>query len=190
MKDEAFINELLQKGSKAKEKVSIEFSGMSLNQLNWQASSTSWSIAQCLDHLIRSHSIYFTDLQKISRGEYKMNFWNKYSPFTKLCGRLLKERMQEEVKKKMKAPGKIQPSSNFDPGIIEQYHKNLDIFLQFILNCNNIDIDKTILTSPTIPIVTYSLRDAFYFLLTHEHRHINQAVNVKTNKEFPKSITF
>jgi hypothetical protein len=47
------------------------------------------------------------------------------------------------------------------------------------------DIDKTIITSPILSIVTYSLRDAFQFLVTHERRHINQAVRVKGNENFP-----
>ncbi len=115
-----------------------------------------------------------------------MSSWEKYSPFTRLCGRLLINQLQEQVKTKRKAPKKIQPTSgkaNLD--IIEVYQKSLDRFLALISNCGNIDLDKTIIISPTISIVTYSLRDAFQFLLQHEHRHINQAIRVKQNENFP-----
>ncbi|MGQ0737876.1 MAG: DinB family protein [Bacteroidota bacterium] len=71
MKDEAFINQLLQKGREAKEKISLNFSVISLEQLNWQPASTSWSIAQCLGHLIVSHSVYFNDLEKITKRKYR-----------------------------------------------------------------------------------------------------------------------
>jgi uncharacterized damage-inducible protein DinB len=185
MKDEIFIKEILEKGREAKEKVSAEFSGITWQQLNWQPATTSWSIGQCLDHLIVSRSVYFMDFKKITERNFKMSFWEKHNPFTRLCGRLMKDRMQEQLKRKMKAPKKIQPASNASPGIIEQYHKNLDEFLNYISNCRNIDIDKTIITSPILSIVTYSLRDAFQFLITHEHRHINQAIRVKSDKNFP-----
>lgn len=185
MKDEDFINQLLQKGREAKEKVSSEFSNISAGQLNWQSSPVSWSIAQCLDHLIVSHLIYFSRLKKITEGNFKMNFWEKYSPFTKIGGSIMKNQIQEQVKRKLKAPKKIQPASKADLGIIEQYHRSIDQFLAYISKCRNIDIDKTIITSPLVSMITYSLRDALQFLVTHEHRHINQAIRVKRNVDFP-----
>jgi uncharacterized damage-inducible protein DinB len=188
MIDEAFIDQILKKGKEAKNKANSAFSDITLEQLNWQPSNVSWSIAQCLDHLIVSHSIYFPDLEKITKGIFRMSFWQKYSPFTRLCGSLMKDRMKEQVKKKMIAPKKIQPKTNATLEIIEQYHKSLDIFLVYISNCRNTDIDKTIIGSPIFSIVTYSLKDAFEFLITHEHRHINQAIRVKENEKFGKNI--
>jgi uncharacterized damage-inducible protein DinB len=186
MKDEIFIKEILEKGREAREKVNAEFSGITQQQLNWQPSPQSWSIAQCLGHLIVSHSVYFTDLKKITEGNFKMNFWERYSPFTALWGRIMKHRLQEKVKRKMKAPKKIQPAGKTSLTIIEEYRQSLGEFFGYISGCRNIDIDKTIITSPILSIVTYSLRDAFQFLITHEHRHINQAIRVKTSENFPE----
>lgn len=186
MVDNDFINSILKKGIEAKEKAKHEFSNTSLEQLNWKPSAESWSIAQCLEHLIIADSSYFSDLKKITEGTYKMSFWEKFSPFTAACGRIMKSQLQEQVKRKMITPQKIRPSvSELEPDIIDRYYKNLDEFLDYISKCLNIDIDKTILTSPTLQIVTYSLRDAFYFLIRHEHRHLNQAIRVKNNKAFP-----
>lgn len=187
MKDEVLINKILQKGKEAKDKVKAEFSGISLEQLNWKPSPGAWSIAQCLDHLVVSHNTYFPDLKKITEGSYKMNFWERYSPFSGAWGRILKDQLQEQVRRKMRAPKIIQPSSSkMNIELLEDYYKNLDIFLDYISNCRNIDIDKIIINSPTIPIVTYTLRDAFQFLIQHEHRHINQAIRVKSDENFPK----
>jgi len=185
--DEAFIRSVLQKGRDAKEKVNSEFSVISLQQLNWKPSPGSWSIGQCLDHLVVSDSSYFSILKKIAEGTYKMNFWERNSPFSGICGRMLKDQLQEQVKRKMRAPKKFEPSkSEMKIDLIERYHQNLDSFLELISNCQNIDIDKTIITSPAIRIVTYSIRDALYFLTQHEHRHINQAIRVKSNENFPR----
>lgn len=164
MKDEAFVISVLDKGKAAKEKARLAFSNISPEQLNWKPSTESWSIAQCLDHLIIADRSYFADLEKITQGSYKMSAWKKYSPFSGLCGRLMKTRMQEQPKKKMIAPQKIRPrSSNMKFELIELYHKNLDNFLEHISNCKNVDLDKTIITSPIIQIVTYSLRDTLFF---------------------------
>ena len=186
MKDEAFIKKILQKGKEAKDKVKSEFSNISLEQLNWKPSHEAWSIAQCLDHLVVSHNSYFPDLKKITSGTYKMSFWERYSPFSGAWGGILKDQLQEQVRRKMRAPKIIQPSSSkMNIELLENYHKNLDIFLEYISNCRDIDIDKIIINSPTISMVTYSLRDAFQFLIQHEHRHINQAIRVKSDENFP-----
>ena len=187
MKDDAFINKILQKGKEAKDKVKSAFSNISLEQLNWKPTPKSWSIAQCLDHLIISHNSYFPDLKKITEWTYKMNFWERYSPFSGVFGRMLKDQLKEQVRRKMKAPKIIQPSvSKMNIEVFERYYNSLDVFLEYISNCRNIDIDKIIINSPTISIVTYSLRDAFQFLIQHEHRHINQAIRVKSGENFPK----
>ena len=186
MKDELFINTILQKGSEAREKVKTEFTGISPEQLNWKPSPNAWSIGQCLEHLLISDSTYFMDLEKITRGNYQKSFWERYSPLTSTWGRFMKQRLQEQVGTKMKAPKKIQPSqSNINMSIMDRYHKNLDQFLGYISKCGDIDIDKTILTSPIASIVTYSLRDGLQFLIQHEHRHINQATRVKQHNGFP-----
>jgi len=184
--DENFILSILQRGDEAKTKVAHQFTGLSFFQLNWKPHAGKWSIAQCLEHLIIADSCYFKDLEQITSGKYRMSFWEKHSPLTRIWGSLMKDQLQENVKRKMKAPGVIRPSaSELSADIIERYHKNLETFLQYISNCRRVDLDNTIINSPTIHLVTYSLRDAFYFLINHEHRHINQAFRVKMDNAFP-----
>lgn len=187
MIDEVFIKAILQKGKETKEKARLGSSDISVEQLNWKPSSQSWGIAQCLEHLVISDSSYFPDLKKITEGTYKMNFWEKHSPFTRFWGRIFKDQLQEQVKKKLKAPKKIRPAtSEIKIEIVNRYQKNLDTFLEYISNCQNVDLDKTVITSPIIQIVTYSLRDALLFLIQHEHRHINQAIRLKINEDFSR----
>ena len=187
MTDELFIKSVLEKGEEAKKKVQFEFTGISLQQLNWKPSPESWSIGQCLNHLVVSDGSYFSDLKKIINGSYRMNFWAKYSPFSNVFGRLMKGQLKEQVRIKMKAPKKFHPSaSELDMGILDRYYKSLEDFSILISKCRDIDIDKTIIISPVASLVTYSLRDALQFLMQHEHRHINQAIRVKMNERFPK----
>ena len=162
MMDEAFIETVLQRGKEAKEKVQSEFSSISLQQLNWKPTPESWSIAQCLEHLVISHSTYFPALKKITDGIYRMSVWERFSPFSRLFGRVLKDQLGEQPKKKLIAPKIIRPSTSDKGGeIIEHYYQSLDRFLQYISECRNIDVDKTIITSPAVQIVTYSLRVRF-----------------------------
>lgn len=186
MKDVMFIKEILQKGKEAKDKVIAEFSNLTVEQLNWKPAPASWSIGQCLDHLVIADSCYFPALQKITEGKYKMTSWERWSPFSGICGRILVNKLQEQVKKKMKAPGIFVPSaSNSDIGILERFHEHLDHLMDYIVACDKTDLDQIKITSPPIKFVTYSLRNAIKLLVQHEHRHINQAIRVKGSEGFP-----
>ncbi len=188
MVDKSFIESILQKGREAKEKATIEFSKLSLTQLNWKPSPTSWSVAQCLQHLVISDNTYFSQLERIASGNSSMNFWEKYSPFTRLLGSMMRSQLKEEVRIKLKAPKKIQPTVSELPGnILEQYDRNLDRFLELISRCSSADVDQTVITSPITKVITYNLRDALQFLLQHEYRHLNQGIRLKNNENFPKN---
>lgn len=141
MIDADFIKTIFQKGKEAKEKVQSELSNISLQQLNWKPSPESWSIAQCLEHLVISHTVYFPALQKVIDGVYEMSFWERYSPFSGIFGRMLKNQLQEQPKKKLRAPKIIRPSrSDMKEEVVERYYRSLDRFLQYIFQCANVDM--------------------------------------------------
>ena len=186
MKDESFIQSILLGGKEAAQKVNSHFSLISEAQLNWKPSLKSWSIGECLQHLMLSHLSYFPVLKEIAEGSFKMGFWERSSPLTNFWGKTMKNQVQEQVKRKMIAPRMIQPTkSEFHIVLLDRYQENLEEFLTLISQCKEVDLDKTIIASPMLAIVTYNLRDAFQFLLQHEHRHINQAIRVKESESFP-----
>lgn len=186
MNDAEFIERMVLKGKEAGEKVKNEFSFLSSEQLNWKPSPEKWSIGQCLDHLLVSDMQYFPVLQKIAEKKYKMTFWEKWSPFSILFGRMLAQQLQENVSAKLKTPKIFRPGeSNIDAGIFERFQKHLDTLLEYISTCRDLDTDKLHITSPVSNFITYSLRNAIKILIQHEHRHINQAAKVKADKNFP-----
>ena len=187
MKDIGFIEGMLIKGEEAGDKVKAEFSNITLQELNWKPVPESWSIGQCLDHLITADCLYFPALKKITNNAYQMTAWQKWSPFSGLLGKILADQLQEKPKGKLKAPGVFVPSfSQIDTGILDRFQKHLDTLLEYIGALKEIDIDKTRITSPAAKFVTYNLRNTIKILVPLLHRHINQAIRVKQKQEFPK----
>src|SRR5262245_36737017 len=124
MMDERFIQQMIEKGRNAGERVRNEFPSLSSRQLNWRPAPESWSIAQCLDLLVVSDSLYFPALKKIAEGNYQMNTWQKINPFRSLFGKMLVEQLQEKVKKKVKSPRIFIPTSSvIDAGIMDRFQK-------------------------------------------------------------------
>lgn len=187
MVDATFIEERIVRGKQAIRKVEYSLANLTLVQLNWKPSVEIWSIAECLQHLIIAQNAYFKDMSEISNGTYRMSMWEKYSPFSGVCGSVLKKLMQEHGKRKIATNQALMPSiSYYHLMLLDQYTDCLTQFMNLVKGCKQVDIDKTIINSPTIPWITYSLRDALYFIFEHEHRHINQAVLVTKNPNFPQ----
>jgi DinB superfamily len=187
MKDAAFIEQMFQRGKEAHDRIQSEFSDVTLTQLNWKSNPESWSIGQCLDHLIVADCLYFSAFEKIAENKYKMTRWQRWSPLSNIFGTILVSQMQENVKRRVKTARVFFPSaSDIDPAIFDRFHKHLDSLLDYIVAFKDVDLDKTYIASPVSNFITYSLRDAVTLLVHHEHRHINQGIRVKSRQEFPK----
>lgn len=164
------------------------FGSLSATQLNCKPSPKSWSVAQCFDHLITTHSLYFPEFKRLASGDVTMSFWEKASPLSGFFGRFLIKGLDPKNLKPMKTTARAFPSASEIGGdIIERFsdhQKQVIVHLQKLPT--DIDPAKTIITSPLLGIVTYSLDDCFTVLVVHCQRHFNQAKRVIENEGFPK----
>lgn len=167
-------------------KVADQFSGYSEDQLNWKASADSWSVAQCFDHLIKTHSLYFPVFQSLTAGDINPSLWERISPLSGLFGAWLIKALDPENPKKTKTSKKVEPSaSNLGGHIIKQYCEHQDQLIEHLENIpSDINPEKTIITSPLLGFVTYSLDDCYTILVSHGERHFRQAKRVTERDEF------
>jgi hypothetical protein len=163
------------------------FGSLSAAQLNWKPDDQGWSVAQCLDHLITLHSQYLLVFDRLASGEARPTFWEKASPLSGYFGRFLIKSLDPANLKKMKAPGKAQPSeSEISGDIVERFCDHQNQIVEYLQNIpDDVDPVKTIITSPLLGIVTYSLDDCYTILVVHCQRHIGQAQRVTENEKFP-----
>ena len=69
--------------------VQDSFGALSAEQLNWKPAPESWSVGQCLDHLIKSNEEFFPELEGIASGTRKNTFWQNWSPLSGIAGAFL-----------------------------------------------------------------------------------------------------
>ena len=177
-------NELKQSADDAK----ATFGSLFAEQLNWKPAPKSWSIAQCFDHLITTHSLYFPLFEKLAKGGAKQTFWERYSPLSGFFGRFLIKSLRPENVKPMKTTSKALPSSSEIGGdIIDRYVEHQNQMIEAIRKLpEDIDPKETIVTSPLMGLVTYTLDDCYEILAVHGPRHFNQAKRVMENEGFPR----
>ena len=46
-------------------------------QLNWKPNPTSWSVGQCVDHIVTTNRLYFNIFDALLNGTKSSNFWEK-----------------------------------------------------------------------------------------------------------------
>jgi hypothetical protein len=162
------------------------FGGLSSEQLNWKPAPKSWSVAQCIDHLIVTHSQMFPILDRIAAGGARATFWEKYSPLTGFFGRFLIKGLDPANTKPMKTTSKAEPSASEIPGdIVGKYAEHQQEMIEHVRKLpRDIDPAKTIVTSPLLGFVTYSLDDWYTILTHHGRRHFNQAKRVAHTADF------
>lgn len=165
-----------------------QFDDLSPEQLNWKPDAHSWSIGQCFDHLITTHSLYFPILEKLSAGGAKPSFWERVSPFSGFFGTFLIRSLRPENPRKLKTSSKAEPSaSEIDARIVERFCVHQAELIDHIQHLpGRIDPGSTIITSPLLRFVTYSLEDSFTMFVVHGQRHLEQARRVMKTEGFPR----
>ncbi len=157
-----------------------EFSALDFEQLNFKPNKVSWSIGQCIDHIIVTNELYFKIIEQINQGVYR-TFWLGRVPFIpKLLGRIILKSVQPEtINKKQKTFPVFEPSqSEISADILSRFNMmqlQLKAYLSEISPSNY----TRVISSPVASYVVYSLKDAIEIILAHEERHFLQAQAVK-----------
>jgi len=162
------------------------FGDMTSDQLNWKPAGKSWSVAQCLDHIIKTNHEFDSELEKLATGTRVNSFWEQNSPFSGWAGRWLINVVLTDSKKAKAPTNRIVPPSDIDADIISRFVSEVDEVKRKVAACEGSDADKTVVTSPFLPIMTYKLSDALTVLVEHTKRHIRQAKRVVEAEGFPR----
>ncbi|MGB7069358.1 MAG: DinB family protein [Pyrinomonadaceae bacterium] len=161
------------------------FGSFSAEQMNWKPLEKSWSVGQCLDHIILTNEQFYPEFAKLATGSRQNSFWETWSPFSGWAGRFLINAVSIDSKK-AKAPSKdIVPPSEIEPDIVERFAEHINELNLKVEACAAADRQRTIVTSPFLAVFTYRLDDAYTVLVKHTKRHVRQAKRVTEADGFP-----
>jgi len=165
------------------------FGHLNPEQLNWKPAADSWSVAQCLDHLISANRGFHPVFDRILKGEHRKAFLHRMPLLPALLGRMLIKVVSPDSPRKFKAPGSSKPSSSsIDPQIVDRFIIHQRETLATMRSLEGRDLSRIIITSPFASVVVYSLLDAFRFMVAHERRHFAQAQRVMETGGFPHAL--
>jgi len=164
---------------------------LSGNQKSWRKDSESWNLNEIFAHLNEYASYYHpTFLRRISKTRYnepKELFVS--SPLGRSAWKSMKLGNARNVKRKFKSQRNYNPLLN--PELvkgddIETFLKDQEEMLGIIDKAATVNLRKVKVPISISKIVRLRLGDALLFVVYHNERHIQQALSLISNKNFPQ----
>lgn len=183
-----FLKDIFAQLDIVSEQVKQNFIDLDESQLNWKPNEKSWSIGQCLDHLIVTNNQYSKIFKDFSSGQKKVNIFERMGLLSGVWASFLKKATLPNPTQKTKTFEVFEPSKSEIPSDIARVFLNEnERFKDLIRNLDKLNLEKTMMSSPVSNMIVYSLKDALIILANHEERHFNQAMNVMNQPAFPKN---
>lgn len=151
-------------------------------QLGWRPPDGGWSIAQVLEHLIISDSLYYPQLRAlVQTGKRGSSEWKPT-----ITGGFITRSLMPTSTRRTPAPQIFRPAEP-RANVVEEYIKVREELLQLMESAKGIDLRRNKVTSPVSKLIRINLGDAFLILVVHTQRHLQQIARVRAHPDFPKA---
>ena len=159
--------------------IQTAFGRLSSEQVNWKPNPDTWSVAQCLQHLIVINTAYFPLLEAVARGEHRPSLWTRVPLLPRVFGRMVLKAVRPEGRHRFKTSPRFEPSASRIDEVVARFEAHQQDLVAHMRMTEHLDLRKVIITSPVASGVTYSLLDAYRIVVAHERRHLAQARRVR-----------
>ncbi len=168
------------------------FSDLTDQQKRWKTDANSWSVVEVFAHLNAYanyyHPVFTLRIENSRFREPKDIFIS--SPLGKSAWKSMKLGNAKNVKRRMKSPKSFNPTiettlTNGEP--IEAFEKDQLYLLNILTNAEEVNLRKVKVPISISQIIRLRLGDALQFVIYHNERHLQQALNIIEHKSFPKN---
>lgn len=181
-----YLEDLLYEVGLISKKVQADFGRLNAQQLNWKPAPDQWSIAQCLDHLVKSNEEYFPMLEEVAKGTRKSTFMERLPGLPGFFAKMMLKALDPGNRKKLKSPASFTPSASQLPAsVVADFVRHQQQLVRLVQATNQVDHARTVVSSPVSGLITFRLQDVVRILVVHEERHFMQAKRVLRAKGFP-----
>jgi len=180
MQSEILLNRLSKNVVEIQDKARNEFQKLSTEQLNWKENSETWSIAECLEHLNIYAKYYLHTIEKQINNAPKDSAFADLEVKSTWFGRYSINTISPSNTKKIKTMKHLNPSnSRVESGVLKRFLDHQDKLQKLLEIAKTVNLNKLKIPVEFFKLLKINLGDCFQFLIAHEQRHLNQALNVK-----------
>ena len=191
MTSSELIQELRKITQQNLDNLKSRFNQLNDEQLKWRPMESSWNITEIFAHLNQYANYYHkTFKSKIAKTKYKKQTENFISsPLGRSAWKSMKLGNANNVKRKFKTQRAYNPK--LDASLVSENDLNLLetnlVELQNIIESSeNVNIRRVKIPISISKIIRLRLGDALLFVVYHNQRHMQQAINVASHPNFPK----
>jgi hypothetical protein len=161
--------------------------GLSQAQLDWQHAPRSWSVGQCLEHLVITHERYQPEVPRLLAAARARGAPPVYQPWgTTFFGRFLLKGVTPGSRPVR--TGKVfTPAVRARPAVLDVFERQLDELERWMEAADGLDLTRIRLSSPMLKLIRYNMGEALEIVVVHAERHLQQADRVKQQAGFPST---
>lgn len=163
------------------------FGDLDARRLNWKPDATRWSIAQCFEHLLKANRLMMSASERALTTGRSRSIWERVPVLPGVFGPMLIRSQTPGSTRKFTAPPPARPaSSDIGADVIRRF---VELHRHIVMSLQTLDArvaSQTIMTSPFIRVITYSVLDGCRLMAAHDRRHVEQARRVMLSPGFPK----
>lgn len=164
---------------------------LSQTQLTWRPNEVSWNIQEIFCHLNQYAAYYHQAFKRsIEKTKFALTRENYLSsPLGRSAWKSMKLGRAQNVKRKFKAPKAYNP--RLDPTLltgqdVKDFEANLGELFGIFDQAAKVDLRRVKIPISISKIVRLRLGDALLFVVYHNERHVQQALNIIAHPKFPK----
>lgn len=161
------------------------FGRLTVRQLNWRPNDTRWSVAQCFQHLLTGDDLMIRSAKDALENP-RRSVWQRVPLLPAAFGWAMIRSQAPEATRKYTAPTKARPTASdlagdIIPRFVDQHRAAAD----WLGTLDERETARTVMVSPFVRVITYSVLDGFRLLFAHDRRHFEQARRVTQSAGFP-----
>jgi hypothetical protein len=155
-------------------------------QLCWRPAEGSWSIGECLLHVALTNRGMLPGIDAAIERARKRGLRGE-GPFRHgWPGSWLVKTLEPPVSRKMKtAPWAVPRAAGSADSIEKDFHASHAEVIERMRRAQGYHLGKVKVKSPFMPLLRYTLGQAFAIIAAHGRRHMWQAEQVRGNPAFP-----
>ena len=163
------------------------FGPLDARQLNWRSDPSRWSVAQCFEHLLKMNALMRTAAEDALDTTKPSTVWQRLPFLPSLFGRMMVRSQSPEARRKYTAPAPGRPSSSdIPPDVVQRFIEQQRALGTRLQSADERKAADTIMASPFLKVICYSVLDGWRLVFAHGRRHVEQARRVTRESTFPK----
>ena len=163
--------------------------GLTDTQLNWcPRNGSSWSMAQCLDHLARVNTAYVAALQAAVQQSDPTKVPRRGPIRPGWFSRFFIRSMDAPANRKFRAPRQTVPPPQIDGArALQSFVDSHEAIRAIVSQSLALDLNRVRFKNPFVRLLPFTVGTGLLIVLAHDRRHLRQAEQVRNGLSTPRS---